>query len=38
LPDDADTEHVAAKYEDGVLKVDIPKLDNPTRQRTIDIQ
>jgi len=38
MPDDADMEHVKARHENGVLHVDIPKLEQPSRQRTIDIQ
>ena len=38
MPDDADMEHVKARHENGVLHVDIPKLEQPSRQRTINIQ
>jgi HSP20 family protein len=37
LPETADLEHVKAKYENGVLEVEVPKLEEKERSRRIDI-
>ncbi|KAJ1652003.1 hypothetical protein IWQ61_007557 [Dispira simplex] len=38
MPGDADLEHVSAKFHDGVLEVNVPKLkDNKTTRRSIKI-
>jgi len=33
LPDNIDEQHISAKYENGVLNVNIPKLDKPKQEK-----
>jgi HSP20 family protein len=36
LPDDADPDHIHASYQDGVLRIEIPKKPE-TKPKTIEI-
>ena len=38
LPETVDSDNIGAKYERGVLKVTLPKLDKPKNARTIPIK
>ncbi len=38
LPDNVDADKVSASYEDGILKVNVPKDEKKTAQRTINIK
>jgi len=37
LPDNVDADNIAAKYDKGVLKVTLPKLEKPKNARTIKV-
>ena len=38
LPDTVDAEHIAAKYDKGVLKVTLPKVEKPNTARSIPVK
>ena len=38
LPDTVDAEHIKAAYEKGVLKVTLPKVEKPSKARTIPVK
>lgn len=38
LPDTVDADNIGAKYDKGVLKVTLPKLDKPKNARTIQVK
>ena len=38
LPSNTDKENVKASYEDGILKIEIPKTDKTEREKRIKIE
>jgi HSP20 family molecular chaperone IbpA len=36
LPSDADSEHIGASFENGVLKIELPKRQSPSK-KTVEI-